>query len=72
MSSLMPKPIREKPVLGIDVFHWPEFIVFATRLGIPLDQRIEALSININADNHCKYEVKIQAVDMEKPDASSH
>lgn len=62
----LPNPIGKNATGGYGVFHWPEFIAFANRLGLPLDQRIKALTIYIEVDSPVEIDAKFFAVDMKE------
>jgi len=41
--------MKREPAQSLDVFKWPEFILFAGRLGIPLGERTTDLTIRMEA-----------------------
>lgn len=43
-----------KPVEGYEVYHWPEFIAFAKRLGVPWELPTIDLNIFIPVDGFVK------------------
>lgn len=49
----MPKMAEEcrVPAMGRDVFHWPEFLALATRLGVDLSRPYRRLVIDMHCDD---------------------
>ncbi len=42
-----PKPYECQPVFGEEVYHWPEFVAFAKRLGIEWELPTTTLTITL-------------------------
>lgn len=57
-----------KPLMGIDVFFWPEFQALAKRLGVDVDLPIREVSLHLVCDGEAIIKLKYLGEDKRSED----